>query len=150
MTQLTSGYFQATAPSHLPWKNVRNVNYLETRYTTDKGVAVLNNQGEDVFQIVLALSLAKLQNTPHLTQTILNSNETFFVFPRSTKSSEICNNRCGYSVVTPCLFSTSKYFVFLPLGIYIFFRYTTKGPSASEAAIYGKGELGFCKKVSFR
>ena len=40
--------------------------------------------------------LAKLQNTPpHLTQTILNNNETFCVFPHSAKSFEICNNRCG-------------------------------------------------------
>ena len=47
-----------------------------------------------------------------------------------------------------CLFSTTKYFVFLLLGIeYILFRYTTKGPSGSEAAIYGKGKLGFCKKL---
>ena len=29
------------------------------------------------------------------TRIILNNNETFCVFPRSTKSSEICKNRCG-------------------------------------------------------
>ena len=38
---------------------------------------------------------AKLQNTLCLAQIILNNNETFCVFPHSSKSSEICNNKCG-------------------------------------------------------
>ena len=41
------------------------------------------------------------RDTPHLTQTILNNNETFCVFPRSTRTPKSATIDARYSVVVP-------------------------------------------------